>query len=1143
MLEYIKQQLAAQQPVTFEDPTPSDDDMDSLVTEYATSIFQELDDLSIEGADAHRERPIELDIPIEEDVELDTVELNLMDNRLVDIPMDVTTNMESFVEQMKTFEDFYQEACEVIKPFDRDDEDMLNMRRTNYAKKHYDAYHTQMVQEGLFGFEQVSMNDPSVPASVMESFGSINTVASDQKYIVKMPVMFEMTKDQTIFQSQLDALKVANVNAIYEQFTDVLKDRLNTSNPWNIVTPKRVIVPKTMDDYEIIVEFEHDGKNTPIYEGWAYRRKPSERDIEVHAYPHDSIKDIVESINMMNKRDYIHQEATATIVPDRWNINEIYQEAGTTRGKRVNYVSLGELIGIAGVTLTALGISCIPGVGGLTMLDLLVLDIAGALGGNIAGGIFFKGNFDNIMSKTITKKIAKVTKYLAEENSGVVTTKIRKLKKYVKDLRDEMVSDLRDINEGKYPKAYLSKKTITTFTELRDACGDVLSTIETDRDPSNRECLRNLMSCMENTMRLIASPVKTNDMVTEAFELSNELEFIFESVTPSFEKWKKALTEGADIDADHDKSIYGFFKSINQGYKTIYRSLYAEYAGNGAKYPGSSLKEVNASDKDLREKWDERWKMIDSRHSSYGFKSGEKMSTDQTYYLKTSLKKELESLQEIPKMERHIYNQLIAKMPTEANDFKYLLNVVGTIERMTAKFMKTLNESGDHLNSDVFTELLNAIKRSIAIREKFMNRFRTYHDSVGQKARQQRIEDAKSRKQHYDDIDKLLKENNYDPNLKLDEEKKSAKDKKSLFKKIKSAFKSESYLFDMDSEDYQELVQEYMLSEEDEDRLIQEAIDFGYPDETTEAAKQNQPAPGGDATNNDPSAPTVSTDTNTETPPPTEDAPIDANADNMEQPPATDTPPVEGEEPKTPLDPNDVSDQIANNVMDNIDNQEQQNQDTGVDPNGDISIDDNTTPPDNSTPDTNDMSDSVNFDNIDTSLDNLDTNATDASTDDTTMGDPANMDINTMSIDDIMAQAAEKLKSMPIEQVKQFLSDGAVGMESYQEPVRQASERSRLNDELKNLLGILNSGKKLPELVDSFKKYGKLMNADITKVTKDSKEFTKSEIQLLNTLTARTNNLMIAIKPTSDKTQTDHIKACIKDFLAITDKARKILDK
>jgi hypothetical protein len=152
MLDYIKQKLAAQHPVATFSESNVEEENDNLVMEYA-HIFQELDDISVEGEDAHRTRALELDIPIENDVELDTVELNLMDNRLMDVPMDVTAVTEHFNEAMKTYDDFYQEACQAVQPFMREDIYHLNERRHDYAKRNYDIYHEQMVQEGMFGFD------------------------------------------------------------------------------------------------------------------------------------------------------------------------------------------------------------------------------------------------------------------------------------------------------------------------------------------------------------------------------------------------------------------------------------------------------------------------------------------------------------------------------------------------------------------------------------------------------------------------------------------------------------------------------------------------------------------------------------------------------------------------------------------------------------------------------------------------------------------------------------------------------------------------------------------------------------------------------------------------------------------------------
>jgi hypothetical protein len=969
MLDYIKQQLAARSPqpdVTFTE-ADIEQQTDELVTEYA-HIFQELDDLTVEGEDAHRDRPIALDIPIEDDVELDTVELNLMDNRLVDVPMDVTTNMESFVEQMKTFEDFYREACEAIVPFDREDDDMLDIRRSEYAQEQYNIYHKQMEDEGLFGFEPVSIADKIVPTSIMESFGILDESNPNQKYMVKMPVMFELTGDQTIYRSQLDALKVANVNCIYEQFTDVLQKKLGINNVWDVVTPKRVIVPRTLDDYELIVEFDYDKSDKPIYEGWAYRRKPSERDVEVHSYPHESIKDIVENITMMNKKDYVHQESyIESITPDRWNLGSMFQES-----------------------------------------------------------------------------------------------------------------------------------------------------VDRDVRKSNRQIIKSLKSC-EKALKKLSSDAKHGKLESN----------------PNFEKMKDFDT--LKILRDQFGEIANNKNLPRNKYKIEFDKLYEDF-----KIAYCGIENAHESIDRYSKNVDKNWNRDYRDYNNYNTWEDVRKGMAESIVNSSNI---------------HIHYST-----------KRIVTIAYNLYKAGVKYMKSISKDVD-------------------------------------------LSDAKF---------------------------------------------MEAYELDLD--------------------IYQEAIDFGYPDETTEAAKQNQPASGGDTTNADPSTPTVSSDGNTENTDQAEpaDVSVDSNADNMDQqaPPPDDAsaenPPADDPN-KLPVDTNDVSDQIADNVSDQT--SDQQNADTGVDANGDISIDD-TNSVDN-VDSTNDMSSNVNFDNIDTSLDDLD-NTGDQTPGGETMGDPANMDINSMSIDDIMAQAAEKLKSMPIEQVKQFLSDGAAMQEAYaqegsfnperrfnfsdikseqsnsknnqanglphrvrlsdidpdgplpekiklddldddkktkkplpdkiphkiplddgkktndklpeklrlsdidddeplpkklrlsdiddDEPLptklklesfapdpqrgsARQSSRKVLTDELTYLLGILNSNKSLPEIVDTFKKYGKEYNNDVIKLTRNTKEFTSSEIQLLNVLSHRLNNLMIGFKPTSDKQETEHIKSLIKDFTACSDKVLKTLSK
>lgn len=660
MLDYIKKQLEAQQPVTFEESDVNQEISDNeLISEYA-SIFQELDDITVEGLDADKPRPMELDIPIEDDIELDTVEFNLMDGRLVDVPMDATLNTESFVENMKTFEDFYQEACEYINQFPRESEESVHQRRSEYARNHYDKYHEEMVQEGLFGFEQLSIYDNTVPSIVMENFGIMDESNPNQKYMVKLPVMFEMTKHDTIYQSQIDALRVAHQNAVCEQFGDLLREKTKRDNIWDYITPTKIIIPKTRDNYELIVEFMIDEDTEPFYEGWSYKRKPSERGLDVHEYPREDLETIVKKIQIGNKRERVVQESTRPrVIPDRWNLNEL-------------------------------------------------------------------------------------------------------------------------------------------------------------------------------------------------------------------------------------------------------------------------------------------------------------------------------------------------------------------------------------------------------------------------------------------------------------------------------------------------------------DGYYQEAIDFGYPDETTEAANKNQPADA-PSVNNDPSTPSVTNDAppeindanaqnNTQTDEISDTSP-DVNVDNMDQP----TP---DQADKTPVDTNDVSDQIADNVSDQT---MQQNDDTngGID---NIDLDDYAT---------SDMNSNTNsMDDIDNSLNDLDT-STGMDGNDTQMGDPSNMNIDTMSIDDIMAQASDKLKSIPIEQVKQFLTDGTSGIDNsssnnmgstpsmdnaqqtteyyqYQESAT-TSYRSMLSNEIIYLLGILNSRKPLDQLVASFKSFGKQVGSKLIGASRYSREFTSSEIQLLSTLNTRLNNLMIAFKPTSNKQESDHIKALISDFTSQAKKVLKIL--
>lgn len=340
MLDYIKQRIAEQQA-----SVPSFDDHEDVENQMiveCAAIFQELDDLSVEGADAHRTRSLELDIPIENDIELDTIEFNLTDGRVVDIPMDAVVNQEHFAESMKSYAEFYMEACNVVQPYMREDEYHLEERRVAYAKKHFDVYQEQMIQEGLFGFDKIKLDDPRVPTNVMVDFGPMKEGAS-QHYVVKLPVFFEVDKKHCVVQAQLDAVtQLQNHNPfekIAEPLIDALKNKhgidLGKKTLWDIATPQKLLVPVPKDSYVVMVAFDVEGVSELVYMGWYLARKKSERSYDKHMlYPPEKCESLAKRLDFSNKKEFVKESYVESTpverpLPSRWDNSEfyMYQEA------------------------------------------------------------------------------------------------------------------------------------------------------------------------------------------------------------------------------------------------------------------------------------------------------------------------------------------------------------------------------------------------------------------------------------------------------------------------------------------------------------------------------------------------------------------------------------------------------------------------------------------------------------------------------------------------------------------------------------------------------------------------------------------------------------------------------------------------
>ena len=281
MLAFIKNKIAEKMPDVVNHT--ENDIPDSVVVECA-HLIQELDELTIEGQDAIdarngvSDRPLAnaLDIPLEDDIEIGSLELNVLDGRLTDTPGDAsvpTVNEYALNTSLKTEEDFYKEACEYVKPFFRDSEEAMEERRQEYVQKKMAEYREYLVQEGLFGFGKIDINDPQVPVNTMINFGPVKEKGS-KDYIVKLPVYFQVDKNRKITKKQLESLTVINsidgfseLRAhIYDTYAGHSNFKYKEEEIWDHATPKEALVPvDPPDKYCVIVVIDTEWDGEQLY--------------------------------------------------------------------------------------------------------------------------------------------------------------------------------------------------------------------------------------------------------------------------------------------------------------------------------------------------------------------------------------------------------------------------------------------------------------------------------------------------------------------------------------------------------------------------------------------------------------------------------------------------------------------------------------------------------------------------------------------------------------------------------------------------------------------------------------------------------------------------------------------------------------
>jgi hypothetical protein len=190
-----------------------------------------------------------------------------------------------------------------------------------------------------------------------------------------------------------------------------------------------------------------------------------------------------------------------------------------------------------------------------------------------------------------------------------------------------------------------------------------------------------------------------------------------------------------------------------------------------------------------------------------------------------------------------------------------------------------------------------------------------------------------------------------------------------------------------------------------------------------------------------------------------------------------------------------------------------------------------------STPDGGDM-------DVDAQLNELNAEGEEAGAlDDSNLG-AGDIDVDNMSIDDLIKSGTERLKGMSIGQLKEFLAnnDAAAVQEAF------ILTNANINDEvdvlLRKTLGVLNDNKmEINQLVNEFKKYGKKLNRVLTKASKAKKVYNNNEIDNIKKLNKCLADLMVTIKASTDKSSIQVIKRLMKAFTSQAAVVGKIVEK
>lgn len=270
MRDFIKKQIQERMNVASKNNEPEEVSNEAIL-EYA-SLFQELDDLSLEGSEDGNARKLSMDMPLDDDAELEAVEFDLGSGKVKDVP-DTASIQESY-NGMKTFDKFYQEAYESLTRLPRESEGGFERRVRDYAEEMYNEYCADAEACGYFGFDKINISNDKVPSKLNVNFGTMNEGSTDN-FVTKVSTFFATDADHNITQKQLDSVELvkngalkhmgSSLKAYMESTYDVDKEK----SVWDVCTPKTLIVPKgNADSFCVVVEYTNEVTGKNEYFGW-----------------------------------------------------------------------------------------------------------------------------------------------------------------------------------------------------------------------------------------------------------------------------------------------------------------------------------------------------------------------------------------------------------------------------------------------------------------------------------------------------------------------------------------------------------------------------------------------------------------------------------------------------------------------------------------------------------------------------------------------------------------------------------------------------------------------------------------------------------------------------------------------------------